>query len=58
MDWLTVKELAALAGTSETYIRQELAAGRIPANKRGWIWVIDTEDARRWLDSRKPPKTE
>ena len=37
MDWLTVKELAALAGTSETYIRQELAAaGYRPPSAAGY----------------------
>ena len=57
-DWLTTKELAELAGTSQTYIRQIILGGKLKAEKRGRDWFILAEDAQRWLDSRKARKNE
>lgn len=51
---MTVKELAEAAGTSEQYIRQILAEGKIPgAYKFGYTWVIPRLAAERWLESRE-----
>jgi len=57
-DWLTTRELADLAGIHQDTVRQHILAGKIKAEKRGRDWFISTEDARKWLDSRKKRKTE
>jgi len=47
-DW-TTKELAKEAGLTQAYVRQDILAGRLQAEKRGRDWFISDKEARRWL---------
>jgi len=55
-EWLTSKELAALAGTSQSRIRQVCISGEVEAEKRGRDWFISREEADRWLAQRRKPR--
>ena len=53
----TVTELAKKAGVTPTRIRQLLLDGTIQGTKHGetyrGYWTITSEEANRWLDTRK-----
>jgi len=55
-EW-TVTQLARAAGVSVSFVRKEVAAGRIVGRKVGpglrGLWVIPNVSARAWLDNRK-----
>lgn len=53
-NWLTTRELAVMAGTSDARIRQVILEGKLEAEKRERDWFIPQDEAQRWLDSRKP----
>ncbi len=55
-EWLTTKELAEIAGTSQTRIRQVCSAGDLKATKRGRDWTISRQEAERWLAKRRKPR--
>ena len=49
----TVKELAEMAGVTETRVRQLLLDGReLQGEKVGQVWIVRPDVARRWLESR------
>jgi hypothetical protein len=45
----TAERLAKQANVSARFVRAEIKAGRLKAEKLGHIWVIADEEARRWL---------
>ena len=49
---LTVTQAATLAACNVSYIRAEIAAGRLPAKKIGSQWVITRENFDQWM--KKP----
>jgi excisionase family DNA binding protein len=49
----TTKQLADLAGVSDSYIRQQIRAGAIQGQKARRDWIIPDSEAKRWLESRK-----
>jgi len=48
-EWLTVREMARLAGVNGQRIRQLLAAGELRGEKIGFQWVISKSEAARFL---------
>lgn len=51
--FFTARELAQRAGLSESRIRQLLIAGRLRGSKVGATWIIDSQEAARWLVERE-----
>lgn len=54
----TVPDIAKQAGTSQTYIRDLIYKGKLPAEKVGRAWVIPGGEGQKWLELRakkKPP---
>lgn len=49
---LTTKEAARLAGVTQPYIRQLIAAKKLHATKWGRDWRIKRRDLLAWLDQR------
>jgi len=43
-------ELAKTAGVTVRYVQHELKTGRIKAEKRGRVWIIDDNEAQKWLN--------
>ena len=50
---LTVPEAALVKGISENSIRIAIRGGRLPAEKRGPIWMIRLRDLWDWKARRK-----
>lgn len=46
---ISAREAAARAECNVSYIRAEIAAGRLRATKPGTEWVIDEADFAAWL---------
>lgn len=51
MNLLTVTQAAALADCNVSYIRAEIDAGRLPAEKIGNQWVITREAFDTWIQN-------
>jgi excisionase family DNA binding protein len=49
----TTKELAEAAKVSMRYVRQEIEAGRLKAEKIGRDWQIPADVGEEWLKERK-----
>jgi excisionase family DNA binding protein len=47
--YLTVRDGAARAGCDPSYLRHEIAAGRLVATKVGRDWLIEQRDFAAWL---------
>ncbi len=45
---LTLKEAAAIIGTSPDNLRQGIARGSLKATKRGRDWFVEPEEAARY----------
>jgi excisionase family DNA binding protein len=56
-DVMTVKEAAAFKGVVEGTVRRRIERGRLPATKKGDIWLIKRKDLDEWNPRRKygPP---
>ncbi len=52
MAW-TTKQLAEAARVTSIYVRQEIRAGNIKCEKIGRDWLIDDEEAQRWLSEHR-----
>lgn len=50
MKLLTVREAAELLGLPHHKVLRYVQRGVIPAQKKGWIWLIDEEDLERVKD--------
>ena len=50
---LTVKEAAAIKDVPEDTIRRRIARGRLPAIKKGDIWLIRRRDLDAWEVRRR-----
>lgn len=53
MNYLTTKQAAKILGVNDSRIRQLILAGRLPATRFGWSWMIKAEDLEKVKD-RKP----
>ncbi|MGB3762726.1 MAG: excisionase family DNA-binding protein [Ornithinimicrobium sp.] len=51
--WLSIATTAALVGVERTTIRYKVAAGRIPAIRRGRRWWIRRQDAEVVANARR-----
>lgn len=51
--YMTVNEVAELAGLEPRWIRRLCQQGRLKAEKRGRDWDIDRESAEAWLEERR-----
>lgn len=47
MNMLTVREAAELLGLPHYKVLRYVQLGVIPAQKKGWIWLINQEDLDR-----------
>ena len=52
-DKLTTKAAAALANTSDAYIRQLILAGKLRADKFGKVWVVSGASLKQWMAERE-----
>ena len=50
---LTIKEVASLSNTTENNIRQAIKNGRLLSWKLSTIYLIDEDEAWRWISTRK-----
>lgn len=50
---LTVTQAATLAACNRSYIKAEIAAGRLPASKIGSQWIIAAADFEAWMANPK-----
>ena len=50
-DYLTVSQVAALLGCETTYVRADIRAGRLPAEKVGSQWLIRRDHATAWMQN-------
>jgi len=50
----TASSLAQAAGVTRSYIARLCRLGELRCTKAGSVWIIQPEDALRWLDSREP----
>lgn len=50
MKMLTVREAAELLGLPHHKVLRYVQRGVIPAQKKGWIWLIDQKDLDRVKD--------
>ena len=55
--WLTTKQVAVIAQTSESFIREQIRADRLKATKVGKLIRVTPIAVRRWLDGEgvEPP---
>ena len=51
--WWRTTELAAAAGVTPDYVRQDIRGKRLKAAKWGRDWVILDEDAQTWLAKKR-----
>ena len=52
MDFLTVSQMADMAGCSEQYIRMQLKNGKIKgADRHGKSWAVTPKDFEQYLNS-------
>ncbi len=47
-DWITTREAAEIAGTSQDYIRILIREGKITAKKMGWSWMVDRKSLEEY----------
>jgi excisionase family DNA binding protein len=50
----TTKTLAEEGRVQQAYIRQLILAGKLSGYKIGRDWIIPDDEARQWLERRKP----
>lgn len=50
MKMLTVREAAEMLGLPHHKVLRYVQRGVIPAQKKGWIWLIDEKDLERVKD--------
>lgn len=50
--YVTLDELAAVARCHVATLRRAIAAGELTASRPGRSYLVDVEEARRWLRSR------
>lgn len=50
---ITVTQAATLASCNRSYIKAEITAGRLPAEKIGTQWLITREAFAKWLANPK-----
>lgn len=55
-DFWTAAELAEACGVGSSRIRQLLLSGQIAGIKVAGVWLIDNDEARRWLEQKKYPR--
>ncbi len=51
---LNTREAAALGNTTPATVKREIERGNLHAEKVGGVWVIQTDDAKKWAAQFKP----
>ena len=47
MHLLTTKQAAKILGVNRSRVLQLIGAGRLPAKKFGWVWMIREQDLEK-----------
>lgn len=53
---MSINDIAKMVKRTNEYVRLEIKAGRLKAQKIGRDWVIQEEDYKTWQKRRRPRK--
>jgi hypothetical protein len=50
---LSLRQAVKAMGVSYKRALEEVHAGRLPATREGWVWLVTTADLARWIEDRR-----